>query len=196
MAGIRDTSLEAKIAEIEDQLRALRARNILDLAYVVGADGASVPLSSIAFGQAAAAQAQSVEINGTPDTVGGAGWFSGDPSVNVLVNGGRLRVDIAASLVATGNKCSMFMSYAVLGPVSTPNTTAGQVVVEAAYDRAIEVQHNGLGMDQRASMGTFGLHTGLAPGWYTIASRYALSYSSSAAPYGAATNRRIAATPY
>jgi hypothetical protein len=178
MAQTLDDTLEARLGELETGLRALRTAN--------------------PFGQITAVDLALVELWGTPSTVGSVGWVSGTPLVSLYVASGRLRVDVAASQVASGNKCSVYTSYAVLGPAATAalSLTAAQVVAPA-YDRSYEVQHSGTGQDARGAASTFGLHTGLAPGWYTVAARYALTYSSTAvAPYGGITNRRLSAMPY
>lgn len=180
MAQTVDDSLEQRIADLEAAVRAIRATD--------------------PFGLIADTATPMVEMYGTgPSTVGGVGWFAGGPAVTIYVGSGRLKVDVAAALVAAGNHCSAFMSYAILGPALTAAAAPSSplVPVFAAYDRAVEVQHNGQGQDQRGSAGTFGLHTGLAPGWYHVTSRYALTYSGSPlTPYGAISNRRLSAMPY
>jgi hypothetical protein len=197
-------SLAAEIQRMQRQIRDLAVGNPLNRGAVQNASGLYVPLSSLAFGQATAVDPARLEMGTTSTGPGFLGWYSGGPYVNVLVMGGKLRVDLAAALTAQGNKCSTFVSYALLGPGPTdvppgPGTwtTRGELLVEPAQDRAIEIQHNGSGMDQRAAMGTFGLHTGLTPGWYTVDLRYALAFSgTTGGPYGSVQNRRVAATPY
>lgn len=194
MAGVVDQSFEAKFLELEAQVRAMRARNPLDDAAVVSpTTGGYVAMSSLAFGQVTASDPALLEIL-TPAGIGGSGWIAGNPVVDVYVTGGRLRVDVAAALTASGNKLSMFMSYGLIGPTTAPGQ-AGALIVGPAFDRAVEVQHSHAGQDQRAAAGTFGLHTGLARGWYRVACYYATSYSNTSYPYGSAQNRRLAAAP-
>lgn len=178
MAQTFDDTLEAKLRELEASVRALRTAD--------------------PFGILADTAAALVELSGPASTVGGTGWVTGTPAVTLYVGSGRLRVEVAASMVASGNHASAFMSWSVRGPALTAaSAPAAAEVVAPAYDRSIEVQHNGNGQDQRGSMGTFGTHPGLAPGWYYVAARYALSYSgSSLPPYGGISNRRLSAMPY
>lgn len=178
MAQTVDTSLEQRLLDLEAGLRSLRTTN--------------------PFGQITAADPALVELSGPASTVGGTGWVNGTPLVSLYVGSGRLRVDVAAGMVAAGNHASAFMSYAVLGPADTAAASlTAAVAVAPAYDRAYEVQHSGSGQDQRGSASAFGLHPGLTPGWYTVASRYALTYSGTAIPpYGGITNRRLSAMPY
>lgn len=190
-------SLEKRLADLESEVRSLRSANLLNRASVVNAEGDYVELSSLAFGQAAATSNGLVELWGTANAgPGGVAWTAGAPSVDVRVTGGRLRVDIAGALVASGNKCSAFLGYSVLGPGLAEGTQTVEFAAPA-YERAVECQHSGTGMDARLAAGTFALHEGLPEGWYTVAARYALSYSGSTTqPYGAFTNRRLSATPY
>lgn len=178
MAQTTVFSLEQRILDLESTVRSLRTTN--------------------PFGQITATDAALVELSGPASTVGGTGWVNGTPLVSLYVGSGRLRVDVAAALVAAGNHASAYMSWAVLGPADTAAASlTAAVAVAPAYDRAVEVQHNGQGQDQRGSAGTFGLHPGLAPGWYTVAARYALAYSGSPlAPYAGISNRRLSAMPY
>jgi hypothetical protein len=178
MAQTFDDTLEAKLRELEASVRALRTAD--------------------PFGILAATDAALVEMNGVASTVGGVGWVSGTPYVVLYVGSGRLRVEVAAALVASGNHASAYMSWAVHGPALTQAAAlSAPVAIAPAYDRAVEVQHNGNGQDQRGSFGTFGTHPGLAPGWYMVQARYALSYSGSPlAPYGGISNRRISAMAY
>lgn len=196
MAQIAVASLEARIADLEAFARAWSAANLTDRASVVNASGRYVPLSSLAFGMVTAVDTGLTEIYGTANTAGGAGWFTGTPRADVYVSGGGLLVLTGAALTAAGNKCSMFQSYRLLGPTAEASG-AGAVNTSPAYDRAIEVQHSHGGQDQRGAQGTFGVHTGLAIGWYRIESAYAITYSGTAAsPYGSAQNRRVAALPF
>jgi hypothetical protein len=189
-------SLEQRLTDLEAGLRSLLTGNWTERASVVNAAGRWVPLSSLAFGMVTAADLGLTTVDGVASTVGSAGWFYGSPVADVYVNGGGLLVFTAGALSASGNKCSMYQSYRLLGPTATAGAAAG-VAVGPAQDRAIEVQHSHSGQDQRAAAGTFGVHTGLAAGWYRIESAYMIAYSSSAlTPSGGARNRRLAALPF
>lgn len=203
MAQTVDSSLEQRLSDIESALRSLRTTNWTDLASVVNAAGAAVPLSSLAFGQVADTlntDVTPVSFTGVSGTVGGTGFVSaGGPSVNVLVSGGRLRVDIAALMVSSGNKASLMMSYGIRGPAVSAATAPAAPVIGYNGDTVYSVEcfHSGMGQEQDFSGGSFGLHTGLARGWYNVTARYSLSYSgTSYAPYGIVTFPRIVATPY
>jgi hypothetical protein len=197
-------TLEKWMLDVERALRDLATGNALNKGSVQKATGEYVTLSALAFGAAQATVPALLTLTGTANTGPGQVGFLADvgPSVNVLVTGGALRVDVAASLVASGNHASMFMSYAILGPgdpADPGQATVTQIVqlVGPAFTRAIELQHNAQGQDIRGAFGTFVQHTGLAPGWYTVSARYAMAYSGfTAVPFGSAENRRLMATPF
>jgi hypothetical protein len=191
-------SLEQQLADLREEVRSLSSGNPANRTSVTNAEGRFVELPALAFGQAAAADNGLVELWGVANAgPGSAGWAVGLPAVWVRVTGGRLRVDVAGALSASGNKCSAFLSYRVSGPAETQGGATPVVAVPPAYDRSVEVQHSHSGQDQRAAASTFGLHEGLAEGWYRVETMYALSYSgSSLTPYGSFQNRRLAATPY
>jgi hypothetical protein len=201
MGQIAETSLEARIRDLEAFARSISGGNVTDLASVVNAAGEYVPLSSIAFGEVAAADNGVVQLTGVSNSgAGGVPWAAGTPAVYVYVTGGRLRVDWAAELTASGNNTSFYYSPGVSGPypsLAEAQAGGGPLAVPPTYDRAIEIQHNATGMQIVAAMGSFSTHTGLAPGWYTVDARYALTYSGYAGYIGgSATNRRLAAAPY
>lgn len=198
MAQMTSTSLEARIEELEAFARSMLAGNLTDLASVVNAAGRSVPLSSLAFGLVSAVDPAYTEIyGGNPVSgPGGLGWFYGTPQLDVRVNGGGLVVLTAARLHSQGNKTSMYQSYRLLGPTTTAGGTGAGIAVDAAYDRAIEVFDLGVGQGVDLGVGTFGVHTGLAAGWYRVQSAYALSWSGTQFTIGSATNRRLAALPF
>lgn len=185
------------MADVDRRLRNLDTGNPLNRGAVQNAAGDYVRIDQIAFGAVAAENLGLLELSTPSEAPGGIGWVAtGGPSVNVLVTGGKLRVDVAAALTAQGNKCSMYMSYALLGPGQTEATQTVQAVAPA-YTRAVEVQHADAGMDQRLAAGTFGEHIDLVPGWYTVAARYAMLFSgTTGGPYGSAQNRRLLATPF
>jgi hypothetical protein len=194
-----DTSLEARVRDLEAAVRSLRATNLTDLASVVNASGEAVPLSQLAFGMVAAQYSDYVNLQGTANTIAANTdtWRAGNPSLDVFVSGSRLRVDISGTLFASGNHCSIWMAYALFyrGPAAQQNSVKTQIL--GPDDVApISVQ------DQTAvgaiiSCGGFNLHTGLTPGWYTVEARYAIGYNSStAAPFGNVQDPRMAATPF
>lgn len=185
-------SLEARLQSLEAFRRSVQARNPLDSSAVVNASGQYVPLSSLAFGAVSAQRTDVVQI-----TENSGQWYSGDPSLDVFVSGGRLRVDIAALLSASGNKAKMRMSYAILGPGDTPGANNGSVVVNPDDTTSLSVLMDAQGISQELSAGYFNLHTGLARGWYRLESRYRLTTAAGATGYyGTATNRRLYAQPY
>lgn len=190
-------SLTRMLMEIQREQRDTATGNPLNRGSVRNAAGQWVSISSLAFGSVGATDLSLVSFNVPANGgVGGQGWSGWGPQVEVYVTGGKLRVDVAAALTASGNKFSMYMGYAIYGP-SAAQGGAKALAVAAAYDRSIEVQHNSTGMDHRAAMGTFGLHTGLAAGWYLVQAQYACSYSNfTTAQYGDAANRRLLVTPY
>lgn len=191
MPGFVDVGLEARLQGIEQQLRALRTRNPLDAGAIVNASGQYVPLSALAFGQAAAVRTDTVQI-----TENSGQWYTGDPFVDVYVTSGRLRVDVAALLTASGNKAKMRMGYAILGPGSVPGGNNGSQVVGPDDVRCLSVLMDSQGISQEMAAGYPVLHEGLTPGWYRIESRYRLTTAAGASGYyGTAVNRRIFATP-
>jgi hypothetical protein len=201
VSGLPDlAALSGWMRGVERQLRDLATGNPLNRGAVQSADGRMVGLQSLSFGSVADERVGLFEMTGEIGGPGGVGWFAADgPSAWVLVTGGRLRVDVAGALTASGNRCSVFLSYAALGPSTEAGGPAGPERVAPAYTRAVEVQHDGaVGMDTRAAAGTFGLHTGLPAGWYLVAARYAMSYSGNpdVPPTGSVENRRLLATPF
>jgi hypothetical protein len=190
-------SLEQRLIDVEAALRSLLAGNWTERASVVNAAGAWVPLSQLAFGLVSAADLGYTELNGgnPAPAPGGVGWIYGTPQLDVLVNGGSLLVFTAGQLHAQGNKCGMYQSYRLLGPTAEPSA-AGPQAVGPSYDRAVEAFDPGYGQGTDVGAGTFGSHTGLAPGYYRVQSAYAISFSGGMFTYGSAVNRRIAALPF
>ncbi len=198
-------SLEQRLQDLEQGMRSLLAGNWTDRASVVNAAGAYVPLSSLAFGMVGATlntDVTPVQLNGVANTAGGTGFQSkGGPVLDVLVTGGRLRVDVAAGMTSSGNKAGMYVSYGLRGPspdLVTSQAGAGPLVgFNGDTLLGIECFHSGQGQQQDWTGGSFALHTGLTPGWYHIEARYLLGYSSTTyAPYGIAYFPRLVATPY
>lgn len=214
MAQTVDNSLEQRIVDLESAVRSLRATNLTDLASVVDASGNPVPLSSLAFGQVAAilSGVGVAQVIGAYNTAPGAAsaapasaWvYPGNPNVEVLVKGGRLRVDWSALIALLGGNAtataSWSYSYAVdyIGPVNARGTVV-QRVVDPSYYRAIIARDTAL-TGMYLECGNWFMHTGLAPGWYRISAAWLLAYGAYASgagdPHGYGDNPRIAATPF
>lgn len=219
------SSLEGRLAALESAVRSLMATNWTDRASVVDAAGNAVPLSSLAFGQVAAVWAgvgvvamdgvagQTSSAVTTPSpgatstTVQPGVWYQPNPGcqVDVLVQGGRLRVDWA-SLLALGTTTSgeapyACMSYSLdyLGDVRTHGATPRSRTVVPDYYRSIAIRDNGA-VGNSEQMGSWFMHTGLTPGWYRVQAAFFLGYlgasSGNGSPHMNADNPRIAATPF
>lgn len=201
-----DNSLEGRIADLEAQVRALRSTNLTDLASVRDASGNTVPLSGLAFGQVQATQtgtgvASFVGVANTAAPRSGAQWVSGALFVDVLVKGGRLRVDWAANMSALGVQVQTIYSYSLTalgnGAAADPaRDVPANVVVSPDFYRALVVYDpNTIGAV--VGHGTWAFHTGLAPGWYRVRAAYQFGYGSTAqAPTANVDYPRIAATPF
>lgn len=192
-------SLEQRILDLEAAVRGLRATNQTDRISVVNAAGQAVPLSQLAFGMVAETYDDFVNMQGVANTTvdNTATWRADSPTVDVLVNGSRLRVDISGTLFASGNHCSMWMAYALYyrGSASQRNSVKTQVLGPDEV-APISVQDQ-TGVGAIISCGGFNLHTGLVSGWYTVEARYAIGYSNTAAaPFANVEGPRMAATPY
>lgn len=179
MAQQQDNSLEARIAALEAAARSQAATE------AVG--GTSV----------AARVAGGVTLTGVASAAGTVAWTYGGPSVDLLVTGGRLLVQVAASLEVYGNKCVLYAGYRVSGPAASADLLPGPVAAAPSYEASAQLQDDGVGMNQLGAFATFDVVTGLAVGWYRVEEAYALAYSgTTGAPYGIATYRRIAVTRY
>lgn len=187
MPQLTDNTLEARIRALEERVQSMQS------AAAVG--GTTV----------AAVNDGSVTLTGVAGSSGGVPWnTTAGPEVDLFVTGGRVRVDVAASFEVYGNKCSLFAGYRVIGPTPTndpisglPDFTGALTVRAPDYAHAAELQDDGTGMNQLGAFATFDLVTGLDTGWYRITEAYALSYSgTTGAPYGIATDRRLAVTRY
>jgi hypothetical protein len=186
VAQTTDNSLEARIRDLEDSVRSLQAS------------------AAIGGTTVAASTATGVTLTGTASTVGSVGWTYDGPQVDLLVTGGRLLVNVAASFEVYGNKCSLYAGYRVLGPAPTvdpltglPDFTGAPVATAPTTEKAASLQDDGTGMNQLGAFGTFDLVTGLRIGWYRVTEAYFLAYSgTTGAPYGIATARRLAVTRY
>lgn len=208
------STLEGRIAQLEAQVRSLMATNWTDRASVVDASGAAVPLSNLAFGQVADIWSGVGVMNvlGVLNTAAGpytnpASWTYTNPTVTVLVRGGRLRVDWSALVALNGgNPQSPFSafwvySYRVIytGPEGAPNTV-NTTAINPDYYRGILLRDtSATGTGVYSECGNWAMHTGLAPGWYRVQAAWLLGFnsvSSGSPPQGFADNPRIAATPY
>lgn len=192
-------SLEQRVLDLEAAMRGQRATNQTERISVINAAGQVVPLSQLAFGSVSATDAGlvtfTVAANAGP---GSQGWLYSGPSVDVYVTSGRLRIDLAAALVSSGNRFSTFMGYRVLGPATSQADLAAAAQYAAPdYTRAIELQHNSSGMDVRGAFGTHDTRTGLPVGWYRVVASYAATYSGyTSAQNGSAENRRLTVAPF
>lgn len=181
MAQTADDDLAARILALESGLRALQS--------AAGVGGTSL----------AARDPAALTLTGTASTVGSVPWnTAAGPFVDLLVTGGRLRIDVAANLEVYGNKCSLYVGYQLSGPTTAQALLDVAAVLAAPlYDTAMQLQDDGTGMNQLGAFGTFDVVTGLESGWYRVVQSYGLSYSSTTgAPFGTATYRRLTATRY
>ncbi len=192
MPAPQDNSLEGRLAELERRLRSLETGNLLERASVVDASGEYVELSSLAFGQASAVEPLTAQF-----TVNSPAWSYGAPTLDVYVTGGRLRVDLAAHLLAYGVNLRMAMGYRLLGPGDEEGGDLDTVAQAPADSRALFVISNGETIATQVSSGIADLATGLARGWYRVQCAYQLSGETQPAGQtsGAALNRRLFATP-
>lgn len=193
MGQIAERSLEARIIELEAFARSISAGNITDLASVVDASGAYVPLSSLAFGQITARDTGQVQLLTNVST-----WFLGTPQLDVFVQGGRCRVDTAGWLIVGGLNLRLSMSYQVAGPSPSklPDGT-GPVVVAPDESRSLMLTSKGNAASYEMASGFPDLVEGLAPGWYRVNAAYQLvgEDNTPADTFGSVINRRIFASP-
>jgi hypothetical protein len=115
--------------------------------------------------------------------VAGGGWVDlGGPSTVALVRaGGRLRVTATGRLVAAAG-ARMQYGWQLVGPYLDAEATASPeetpaVTIAPLNSGALSV----VGGELTGSL-TYE-HTGLSPGWYLIAARYALSAGTGSAQY-------------
>lgn len=206
MAGVVDQSLEARLLELEATVRALRARNPLESAAVVDpATGDYVALSSLAFGQVV----EALDTNpGGPVTLTGPlnvdnddlapAWTYGEPHLDVLVTGGRVRTDWGGRLVVDGLEAQALLSYRLiyLGPPEAKGSASVEIV-PANYNLSV-IAHS---PDGDTVIGAYGLFTfwhSLTPGWYRMQAAYGLIHTASPTivPRARFYWPRIGATPY
>lgn len=178
MAQTTDSSLEGRIAALEQAARAAQTSQA-----VVGSAVAAV----------AAAQ---VSLTGTANTLGSTGWTYDGPTVDLFAVG-RMRVDLAARLEVHGNKTSVYAGYRVQGPAADLASVGAAPVLQAPdITRAIEFQDpDGTGQSRLAGMGVHDVVTGLASGYYRVTMAHFLAYGGTAtAPFGNISNRRLSVT--
>lgn len=200
-------TMEARVAELENQVRALRAGNLTDLASVVNASGQQVPLSSLAFGQVIGTNAVTSAFSGStvanqidPGYGDPTHWTYTAPVVDAYVNGGSLRVDWGALLAINGNPANgpapvLVMSYRVWYRGLVNDGSVNNPVINPDWYRSILLYSSNAGAVE-AAMGTFYRHSGLTPGWYRAQPAYYLGYASSATTVPASSDYpRIALTP-
>lgn len=186
-------SLTRWLHELQREVRGLATGNALQQGSVEDAAGRIVPLSSLAFGQVAARDAATLIL-----TTNSPAWIPGAPALDVHVRGGRLRIDLAGRLNVMGVNLWLAMSYGLAGPTSGPGPGGGQVRAPDD-DRALIVKNNGAGISTEIAAGFADFAEGLAPGWYRVTAYYRLTGEVQQFPeetWGAATNRRLIASPY
>ena len=203
MAQLSDNSFEARILDLESAVRSLQSTNLTDRASVVNAAGASVPLSSLAFGQVAIVDPRdTVSVQGTLNTASGSGWVDrGGPYLDVNVRGQALLVDFTTQLTVEGIQPGGGMSYVLRGPAATQAGAAtAPIVVNGDTWRSVwlgDSHSTSEYVNLTAGGASFGFHSGLAPGWYRIAAVYTLGWSSSPTytPRASFYGMTFAATP-
>lgn len=205
-------SLTAMVARMQRELRELATGNPLNRGSVQHANGGYVSLSSIAFGQVtyeSPNDGQSATLTQAQDVSGfGTGFRDIGPPVtlDVLVTGGALRVDISTSIFLRMNsgtdplsEINGTMSYALLGPVESQEllNPGSPVAVPPDSFSAVSVSCAAPAPRIQLTAGNFATHAGLRPGWYRIAARYSLTYAASAKASAFADfyGQRLAATP-
>ena len=197
-----DTSLAAKVAELERQVADLRqtGSRVYD-----PTTGTFVALSSLAFGQVVAENAvvgavnlTSVASTASPSATDPNNWTYIAPTLDVYVGSGRMRVDFAAVLACNANTTAIpeiDMSYRALyrGPVN--DGSVNTLAVSPSRYRCIKLV-NYAGSAQVLSYGSFGFHAGLTPGWYRVQPAFFLIYASApTVVLASADYPRIAVTP-
>jgi len=193
MPPLADRSIEAILDELQAAVRSLQSGSLLNRASVVNADGRYVTLSQLAFGQVVARDSGQVTL-----TQNVATWFDGAPVLDVFVQGGRLRVDVAGWLIVGGLNLRLSMSYSVTGPSPAGLADGGGPRVVAPDNvRSLALESKGNAASYQLAAGFPDLVEGLAPGWYRVRGAYQLVGEVNPAPdtFGYVINRRIFATP-
>jgi hypothetical protein len=205
VAQTAETSLEARIRDLEAFARSISAGNVTDRASVVNATGEYVPLSDLAFGQVGAENPtvgaislNSVPNQGNPTSLDPSNWSYIEPTIDVFVRGGRMRVDFAAVLAANGNTTALpeiAMSYRAMFRGATNDGSVNTLAIAPSRYRCIKLV-NLAGSASVLSYGSFGFHSGLAAGWYRVQPAFILVYASAPASVQASADYpRVAVTP-
>lgn len=187
-------SLTRWLAELQRQVRDLAIGNPLNKGSVQNAEGRWVPLSDLAFGQVPARANEQISL-----TSNSATWVIGAPTLDVFVQGGRLRLDVAGWLIVGGLNLRLSMSYRVIGP--SPNDRAdgaGPVVISPDQSRSLALESKGNAASYQMAAGFPDLVEGLAPGWYRVSAAYQLvgEVNPAGDTFGYVINRRLFATPF
>jgi hypothetical protein len=188
MAQTVDNSLEGRMLELEAQVRALRTANPF------GMVAAEADLTGVPGGQLSVTKA--ADDNGTGLSTGFRAKTEG-PRVDVYVAGGRLRVDMSASVNPLLAGTIGAFGHLLLGPAAdqaslgaaptarTANTGASvRVLVPSGTGSALVTASN------------YDIHTGLEPGWYRAEGRYLATYDAGVNGSAYFWGTRLAATPY
>jgi hypothetical protein len=144
--------------------------------------GADLPLSRIAFGQSAAVN------TGTFTCAGNGVWRTDitDTSVTVTDSTGRLEVTVSAvAYSALSAASNAVMSWTITGTASIAADNLRALVVPAAPAAA----------GYASTSFTF-LHTGLAPGTYTVTPQYRCDQWGATADSSQFKNRSLIVQPY
>lgn len=185
-------SLTRWLADLQRQVRDLAIGNPLNKGAIQDASGRFVPLSQLAFGQVAARDSSQISLTTNSPT-----WVVTGPQLDVYVQSGRLRLDVAGWLIVGGLNLRLSMSYAVNGPSDRANG-AGPQVVGPSELRALALESKGNAISYQMAAGFPDLVEGLAPGWYRVRGAYQLvgevNYPEDT--FGYVINRRIFATPF
>lgn len=193
MAQTADQTLEQRIADLESALRAVRTANPFGMVGWTWTD------EQIDNGD------DNKVMSGVFNASGGTGWLPAtgiQPQVDVLVNSGRLRVDLSASLFVQGRSAYTSLSYALIGPsVDAAGLDVAPELMAGDGMRAVSIASPNInGAVMNASMATFVLEEALVaePGWYRVAARYNLVYAadSTVTPLGQVFVPRLSVMPY
>lgn len=207
-------NLEQRLADLEQQVRALRAGNLTQLASVVDASGNTVSLANLAFGQVVdvwngvgiiqQSQQPGVTVGPASSAPASAWTYPGHPLVEVLVLSGRLRVDWSAMMACiagtASSATSWSYSYAVdfIGAQGARGSVT-QRVIDPSYYRAIVARDQPVAGTYN-EVGNWAFHTGLTPGWYRVQGAWILAYNStpstSTMSSGFCDYPRLSATPF
>jgi hypothetical protein len=178
-----DSSLEGRVAELEGQVRSMRAGGVLGGTAVVGKDPATF------------------QINGPANAAGITAWnVEQGPWVDMLVTGGRVRVEYGSAMFAqTG---AAYMCYEVLGPVDRePEPVLSAPIplfLPPPFDASAFIYSTaGTTVGVNAGFSNFDVVEDMPEGWYRFLSTYAYRYLVNASGgYAYWEYRRIAVTRF